>query len=88
MAKCMIVRPHTMTGRACVGKIRGTGMGSVLLNGTAGTAATLTSAAPSPGDLGVSPSPSGSGLGKNLAAKLEKLRVQSKKKPENIKFSI
>lgn len=82
----MIVRPHTMTGRAAVGKMRGTGMGSVLLNGTAGTAATLTSSAPSPGDLGSAPM--GSGLGKNLAAKLEKLRVQSKKKPENIKFSI
>ncbi len=85
MAKCMFVRPHTMTGRACVGTMRGTGMGSVLLNGSAGTAATLTSAAPSPGDLGQQ---RGSGLGKEISAKLEKLRVQSKKKPENIKFSI
>lgn len=86
MAKCMIVKPHTMTGRATSGKMRGTGMGSVLLNGSAGTAATLTSSAPSPGNLGSAPM--GSGLGKDIAAKLEKLRVQSKKRPTNIRFSI
>lgn len=86
MTKCVIVKPHTMTGRSCCGRMRGTGMGSVLLNGSAGTAATMTGAAPSPGNLG--PAPMGSGLGKDLAAKLEKLRVQSKKRPENIKFSI
>lgn len=86
MTKCMIVKPHTMMGRTATGKIKGTGMGSVLLNGSAGVAGTYTTAAPSPGDLGSAPT--GSGLGKGIAAKLEKLRVQSKKKPENIKFSI
>lgn len=83
----MIVKPHSMSGRVATKKnVSGTGMGSVLLNGSPGVAGTFTTAAPSPGDLG--PSPSGSGLGKGIAAKLEKLRVQSKKKPENIKFSI
>ena len=82
----MIVKPHTMTNRTATGRIRGTGLGSVLLNGSAGTAATMTSAAPSPGDL--RQAPMGAGLGKELSAKLEKLRVQSKKKPDNIKFSI
>ena len=77
----MIVKPHTMTS-----KMKGTGMGSVLLHGSAGAAGTMTSASPSPGNLGSSPM--GSGLGKNLAEKLDKLRVQSKKKVENIKFSI
>ena len=86
MTKCMLVKPHTMTGRTATGRMRGTGMGSVLLNGSAGVAGTLTSSAPSPGDLGSAPA--GTGLGKGIAAKLEKLRVQSKKKPENIKFSI
>ena len=84
MAKCLMVKPHTMTGRTASGRMRGTGMGSVLLSGSPGVAGTLTSASPNPGDLGSS----GSGLGKGIAAKLEKLRVQSKKKPENIKFSI
>lgn len=82
----MIVKPHSMTGRAATGRMRGTGMGSVLLNGSAGTAATMTGAAPSPGDLGSAPM--GSGLGKSISAKLEKLMVQTKKKPANIKFSI
>ena len=86
MAKCLMVRPHTMTGRTATGRMRGTGMGSVLLSGSPGVAGTMTSAAPSPGDLGSAPM--GSGLGKSISAKLEKLRVQSKKKPENIKFSI
>lgn len=81
----MIVKPHTMTNRCATGKVRGTGMGSVLLNGTAGVAATMTSAAPSPGNLGQQ---LGTGLGKTMAAKLDKLRVLSRKKPENIKFSI
>ena len=82
--KCMIVKPHTMTGRTVTGKMRGTGMGSVLLHGSSGVAGTFTSAAPSPGNLNTI----GSGLGKGIAAKLEKLKIQSKKKPENIKFSI
>ena len=85
MTKCLMVKPHTMLGRATAKRMSGTGMGSVLLDGSAGVAATMTSAAPSPGDLGQS---IGTGLGKGITAKLEKLRVQSKKKPENIKFSI
>ena len=83
MGKCLMVKPHTMTGRM-TGRIRGTGMGSVLLNGSSGVAGTMTREAPSPGSL----SSSGTGLGKGIAAKLEKLRVQAKKKPENIKFSV
>jgi hypothetical protein len=81
----MIVKPHTMLGRTCGCKMKGTGMGSVLLNGSSGAAGTFTSAAPSPGVLGQT---MGSGLGKTISAKLDKLRVQSKKRPENIKFSI
>lgn len=86
MARCLTVKPHTMTGRTATGRMRGTGMGSVLLNGSPGVAGTMTSQAPSPGNLGSAPS--GTGLGKGISAKLEKLRVQSKKKPENIKFSV
>ncbi len=85
MPKSLIVKPHTMTKRCACGTVRGTGMGSVLLNGTAGVAGTYTSAAPSPGNMGQN---TGAGLGNGISAKLEKLRVQSKKKPENIKFSI
>lgn len=87
MTKCMIVKPHTMSGRVASKKsVLGTGMGSVLLHGSAGVAGTYTSAAPSPGDL--SSAPSGGSLGKSISAKLEKLRVQTKKKPTNIRFSI
>ena len=87
MTKCMVVKPHTMLGRTATGRLmKGTGMGSVLLNGTAGVGGTYTSAAPSPGNLGAPPM--GAGLGSGISAKLEKLRLQSKKKPENIKFSI
>jgi hypothetical protein len=63
----------------------GTGMGSVLLHGTAGVGGTYTSAAPSPGNLSQM---LGSGLGKTISAKLDKLRVVSKKKPTNISFTI
>ena len=85
--RCMIVKPHSMSGRVAAKKsVLGTGMGSVLLHGSPGVAGTFTSQSPSPGDLGSAPA--GSGLGKGIAAKLEKLRVQSKKKPANIKFSI
>lgn len=79
--KITIVKPRTMLGRNCVGKMRGTGMGSVLLHGSAGVASTYTSDAP-----GVPMT--GSGLGKTISAKLGQLKIQSKKKPENIKFSI
>lgn len=85
MTKVTIVRPHTMLGRTCGCKVAGKGMGSVLLHGSPGVAGTYTSAAPSPGNLGQSV---GSGLGKTISAKLDKLKVVSKKKPENIKFSI
>ena len=37
----MIVQPHSMTGRCIC--MKGTGMGSVLLNGSAGSAGTYTS---------------------------------------------
>ena len=78
----MIVQPHSMKGRCMC--MKGTGMGSVLLNGSAGVAGTYTSAAPSPGNLGVS----GGALSKSIASKLDKLKVTQKRKPENIKFSI
>jgi hypothetical protein len=86
MPKIIVARPHTMLGRTCnCSKMSGTGMGSVLLHGSAGVAGTFTSASPSPGNLNQM---LGSGLGKTISAKLDKLRVVSKKKPENIKFSI
>lgn len=82
MGKNLLVKPHTMTGRTVSSRIKGTGMGSVLLNGSAGVAGTMTSASPS------LVSSAGAGLGKSISAKLDKLRIQSKKVPENIKFSI
>ncbi len=88
----MLVQPHTMNGRITHKRsMTGTGMGSVLLHGSPGVAGTFTSASPSPGDLG-KPGPSvgttGGSLGKSIGAKLDKLRLQSKKKPENIRFSV
>ena len=83
----MIVKPHTMNGRISHSKsMTGTGMGSVLLQGSPGVAGTYTSAAPNPGSLGQEPS--GGSLGKSIGAKLDKLRLQSRKKPNNISFSI
>lgn len=81
----MIVHPHSMKGRCMC--MKGTGMGSVLLNGSAGNAGTYTSAAPSPGNLGV-PTQSGGALSKSIASKLDKLRVTQQRKPSNIRFSI
>jgi len=87
--KCMIVKPHTMNQRVAHHRsMSGNGMGSVLLHGSPGVAGTYTSAAPSPGDLGMLPQPSGGSIGKAIGMKLEKLRVESKKKPENIRFSV
>jgi hypothetical protein len=83
----MIVHPHMVAKGRCMCNMKGMGMGSVLLNGSAGVAGTYTSAAPSPGNLGVS-TQSGGALSKSIAAKLDKLRVTQKRKPENIKFSI
>ena len=81
----IIIQPHSMVGRCMC--MKGTGMGSVLLNTNIGVGSTYTSAAPSPGDLG-QPKMDGGALSKNIAAKLDKLRVNSRRKPENIKFSI
>ncbi len=80
----MLVKPHTIMGRTCNRKMNGSGVGSVLLNGSAGAAGTYTSASPSPGNL----QQMGSGLGKEISAKLDKLKVQTKKKPQNIRFDI
>lgn len=74
-----------MTGRCMC--MKGSGMGSVLLHGSAGVAGTYTSAAPSPGGLGQSVQ-TGGALSKSISSKLDKLRLQTKKKPENIRFSI
>lgn len=82
----MIVYPGSMTKGRCT-CMKGSGMGSVLLNGSAGNAGTYTSAAPSPGNLGM-PSQSGGALSKSIAAKLDKLRVTQQRKPSNIRFSI
>lgn len=79
-----IVKPHTMTNRCVSGCMKGTGVGSVLLHGSQGVAGTLTSDAPNPMGRGMC----GGSLGSSISSKLEKLRVQTKKKPENIKFSI
>lgn len=81
--KGRIFQPKTMRGRVMTRQTScGCGMGSVLLNGSAGSAATYTSHAPSP-----ITTTRGEGLGSRIGAKLDKLVVQSKKKPENIKFS-
>ena len=82
MGKCLLVKPHTMNGRTTA-KINGTGMGSVLLNGSQGVAGTYTTASPN-----IQTVSSGNGLGNAISAKLDKLKLQTKKKPSNIKFSI
>lgn len=79
-----IVKPHTMANRCVCGSMRGTGVGAVLLSGSQGVAGTMTNDAPSPMGRGMC----GGSLGSSISSKLEKLRVQSKKRPENIKFSI
>jgi len=84
--KVLVVRPHTMTGKVACRTSKGMGMGSVLLNGTAGVAGTMTSDAPSVD--GFRTTTTGGSLGSSINAKLEKLRIQTKKKPSNIKFSI
>ena len=85
--RVLIVKPHNMSnGRIASKSSKGMGMGSVLLNGSAGVASTITSDSPSV-DGGFKTT-TGAGLGSSINAKLEKLRLQSKKRPENIKFSI
>lgn len=85
MVNCLIVKPRTMLGRTSSKVMTGNGVGSVLLNGSQGGAGSYTNDAPTPGGF---PQMEGQGLGKNIASKLEKLRVVAKKKPANIKFSI
>lgn len=84
--RVLIVKPNTMNGKVAHRNSKGTGMGSVLLNGTAGVAGTMTSDAPSVD--GLRTTTTGGSLGSSISAKLEKLRIQTKKKPSNIKFSI
>lgn len=81
----IIVQPHSMVGRCMC--MKGTGMGSVLLNTNIGVGSTYTSSAPSPGNLG-QPKMDGGALSKSISAKIDKLRVQSRRKPTNISFSI
>lgn len=85
--KVLVVRPHTMTGKVASRTSKGMGMGSVLLDGSAGSAGTFTSDAPSVDGFRTTITTGGS-LGSSINAKLEKLKIQSKKKPSNIKFSI
>lgn len=85
--KVLVIRPHTMTGKVASRTSKGMGMGSVLLDGTSGAAGTFTSDAPSVDGFRTTTTTGGS-LGSSINAKLEKLRIQSKKKPSNIKFSI
>lgn len=81
--KILCVKPHCMNGRVASHKnMSGTGMGSVLLHGSSGVAGTFTSDSPSVGDIS-----RGTGLGKSIAAKLDKLKIIQKKKPENISFN-
>lgn len=89
MPRNFIAKPHTMKGRV-VSSGRGF---SFLLNGPSGPAATLTADAPSPiGRIDTTPAiPSqigGLGLGKQIGNKLANLKIQGKRKPENISFSI
>ena len=84
MVNCLIVNPRTMLGRTSSKVVTGNGVGSVLL-GSSGVGSTYTADAPSPGGF---PQMEGQGLGKSIASKLEKLRVVTKKKPANIKFSL
>ena len=81
--KILCVKPHCMSGRVASKKnMSGTGMGSVLLHGSSGVAGTYTSDSPTVGEIS-----RGTGLGKDIAAKLDKLKLQSRKKPENISFN-
>ena len=71
-----------MNGRCVMKNSKSVVGGSVLLNGSAGSAGTYTSASPQM-QMG------GAGLSKNIAEKLSALRVQpNRKKPSNISFSI
>lgn len=79
----MIVQPGSLRGRCMRMKGKGT---SILLNGSAGVAGTLTSSAASPGNL--SPSPMGGAISKAITSKLDRLKVAHKCKPSNIRFSI
>lgn len=81
----LIVKPkkiqHKKICSACRHATEGKGF---LLNGSSGAAGTMTSDAPTMGINNVS----GLGLGRSVLSKLQKLRYEPKRKPENIKFSI
>ncbi len=76
----LIVYPKNFKGRSTL--MKGSGMGSVLLNTNIGVGSTYTSSAPT--DIGMK----GGALSKAITDKLSNLKVQQRKKPNNISFSI
>jgi hypothetical protein len=79
----LIVYPKNFKGRSTL--MKGSGMGSVLLNTNIGVGSTYTSAAANPGDISLA---KGGALSKAITEKLSNLKVQQRKKPANIHFSI
>ncbi len=80
----LIVYPKKFKGRSTL--MKGSGMGSVLLNTNIGVGSTYTSAASNPGDISLATK--GGALSKAITEKLSNLKVQQRKKPANIHFSI
>lgn len=81
----LIVKPKKMQHKKICSSCRHNTEGKgFLLNGSSGSAGTMTPDAPSIGINNVK----GLGLGSSVLSKLQKLRYEPKRKPENIKFSI
>ena len=92
-----IYRPHTMSGRVVTNKMKGTGMGSVLLNkGGAGSGSSYYSMQDYLATTGEKRDQAkGLGVGGAIEDKLSKLKLANPKimeaprrKPKNINFSI
>lgn len=92
-----ICRPHTINGKVITNKMKGTGMGSVLLNtGGAGSGSSYYSMQDYLATTGEKRSGTqGLGVGGAIEDKLSKLKLSNpkimdvpKRKPKNINFSI
>jgi hypothetical protein len=92
-----IYRPHTLAGKVVTNKMKGTGMGSVLLDkGGAGSGSSYYSMQDYLATTGEkTPVTKGLGIGGAIEDKLSKLKLSSpklmeppKRKPKNINFSI
>lgn len=89
-----IYRPHTMSGKVVTSKMKGTGMGSVLLDkGGAGSGSSYYSMEDYLATTGEKRGGTkGLGLGGAIEDKLSKLKVapklETRRKPNNINFSI